>query len=347
MTGFFMLMSIVSLHLLKQTAHTMSKHQNSRIVTIFRLPNMIEKVQGGNQEQFFSASKMGVGSYFANGNTREVGSGLNNKEKNILLPLIINIPSDDREFRTRVEEFYVDISTNVPYNTGRPLEIGMEVNNAKDIEAPGPGKDGNLPINIMDYIRYRHALGHPWVAPSKDEGAGNQTKLFYVFDPEVTNVKNTNKSKERDAALAIYLKVKESPESVDQILTMLNINVLEYNGMRDKDEAKIAKLHDLIVGYTKDNKPVEGIPARIVEVYNEDQMSVKYWIKRMVNAKALVLSGSKYFDGQNKEVVANSLDEMIAYFLDEGNSGVVGIYKARTQEAELLPVQIPIRKTVV
>jgi hypothetical protein len=104
----------------------------------------------------------------------------------------------------------------------------------------------------MDFIRYRHAAGnaatgvkgHPWVAASKAMGAGNPLKKFYIFDKEAVQSKQINLDKERDAAMQIYLKVKDTPELISQMLTLLGEDVRKYTS-KDKTDRMQQKLREL------------------------------------------------------------------------------------------------------
>lgn len=310
----------------------MTVHPNSKKIKIQRLENFLASAQGKDTAGFFGESKQGIGSYFASINSKEIGSGLTNLEKNLLLPYLVDIPADDRDFRKVVTEFYVEIDTKVPFKDGVDLEIGLEVSNDKPVS-----KD-NLPINIMDFIRYRHAITHPRVALSKDEGSGNMLKSFYIFDKDSVSSKNTKKNVQKDVAMAIFLKVKENPDMVDQMLTLLGVNIREkeFTG-KDGADARTEKLRELAV--TKDEK--------MIELHKEEHLEIKFWIQRMVNARTILHKGGKYIDGETLQTIANSLDEMVAYFLDIENSGIVNVYKARLQEAESIPMEAAKRKTLV
>ena len=247
------------------------------------------------------------------------------------MPDVIDVTPDDRDFRKKVTEFFNDLNTPVPENTGIDLEIGLDKDNSQPVSA------SNLPINRIDFIRYRHALGHPWVALSKDSGLGNQTKKFYIFDKEAVQGKKNLTDKEKDAAMQIYLKVKETPEVVSQMLTLLGEDVRKFT-TKDKVERMQEELRDLADTKAKVFK----------ETYDIGEIEVRAWISAMVTTGVLKQIGKRYIDPENPDSeIGNSIDEAIFFFKDEDQAGIVTALKARLQEANSRPVVSEPRKTVV
>ena len=306
-------------------------HPNSHRITIFRAGSFLSRAQSKETNEYFAQTRESVGSYFESTTSAKVGNGLNFKEEELLLPSIVDLQATDREFKKKVTEYFSDLTTNVPFSTGVQLEIGLELSNDKDVSAD------NMPISLNDYIRYRHARNHPQVAHTKELSQGNSLKRFYIFDPENVQAGNTKKSKEKDAAMAIYLKVKEEPSSVDVMLTLLGVDPRTYIGKKDGEELKKEKLRDL----------AETQPATFYEIHEAGELEIRSWIVSMVSTKVLNKIGSRYMDTESGEALANSLEEMIYYFKDEDKSGEITVLKARRQEAMSKPVPKETRKTQV
>lgn len=307
-----------------------NKHVNSHIVTIHRLGNFLSKAQAKSSVGFFEQSKESIGSYFASTNSQKVGSGLSMDEEKLLMPEIVNLKSDDREFRKMVNEYFNDITTNVPFGTGVSLQIGLSEDNTK------PLSEKNMPLHLYDYVRYRHAKGHPWVALSKDGGEGNILKRFYIFDKEAMQDVKNKSNKEKDAAQSIFFKIKEEPALVDQMLTLLGTDVRDFSG-KDKDNKKQEKLRELA-----DTRPMD-----FKKIYDQDDLEVRAWIGAMVTTGILKKYGERLVYGDSNEEFTNSVDEAIFFFKDEENSGIVNTLKARLQEASLKAPEAQMRKTVV
>lgn len=304
-------------------------HPNSHKITIFRAGSFLSRAQSKETNDYFAQTKESVGSYFESTTSSKVGNGLNFAEEKFLLPSIIDMEPADREFKKKVTEYFADLTTYVPFSTGVQLEIGLEVSNDKDVSAD------NMPISLNDFVRYRHAKNHPHVAATKELSAGNTLKRFYIFDPENVQAGNNKKNKEKDAAYAIYLKVKEEPASVDVLLTLLGVDPRNYIGKKDAEELKKERLRDI----------AETKPGEFVSTHEEGELEIRSWIISMVNTKVLNKIGARYMDGETGEALANSLEEMIYYFKDDDKSGEITVLKARRQEAMSKPVPKETRKT--
>lgn len=309
-------------------------HRNSKQITIFRAGSFLSRAQGKDIEDFFAMSKKSIGSYFEGSSSKKVGSGLTFTEEAILLPKLLDVPSDDREFRKKVTTFYVEIDTQIPYNTGRVLEIGLELDNEKPLfEDPKDPSKNNLPLDIMDYIRYRHAMNHPQVALSKETAEGNGLIEFYIFDKTAVTKKNSKKAEEKDVAMQMFLEIKPNPNKVDMMLTLLGKDPREFSGA-DAENLKQTALRT----------EADLNPKLFVEIYQNNDLETHYWIKAMVNTNVLKILNGKYYDAETNKMLCNSLEEITAFFKDEENSDVVVLLKARFQEANKKPVTKTVNK---
>src|SRR5690606_19206039 len=115
-----------------------------------------------------------VGPYYQG---RVPGSGLTFQEQKLLLPDVIGVEANDKDFRREVEKFYHEILTKIP-DAGIELEIGLENDNE-------PLSESNMPLNIKDYVIYRHIINSPQVAKDKDTAdRWGHLKPFYIEDQE-------------------------------------------------------------------------------------------------------------------------------------------------------------------
>ncbi len=317
----------------------MIQHVNSHKITIFRLGTFLSKAQSNSNANFLSGSKESIGSYWESESSHKVGSGLTLEEEKILLPDIIDVEVTDKDFRKKVTEFYNEITTNVPYEKGVDLEIGLTKDNSQPIaplKDPTDPSTGNMPISVMDYIRYRHAKGHPWVASSKDTGEGNLGKKFYIFDKDALQNRKTIIDKEKDAAMQTYLKLKNEEDLVDQMLTLMGIDTRIFT-TKDKVERKQQKLREL----------AETESTKFTDTYNLGELEVRAWIGAMVTTGVLKKVGERIIDAETKEEIGNSIDEAIYFFKDEDKSAIVTVLKARLQEASIKVPTQDARKTIV
>ena len=296
-----------------------NKHPNSRIVTILRKSSFIGEAQVQSAPEFVSQSKKSIGSFWSNSFSKVVGSGLSFEEQRILMPSLVDCEPNDRNFRAKVAEYFATIRTVVPYEKGRELEIGLLKSNNEDIS------EDNMPIELNDYITYRHAIAHPLVAKSKDEADGNLLKEYYIFDPQANEDKQVRIAKERDRALGIYLNIKENPAKVVKFLTLLGVDASDpkkFNG-KNADALRAEKLKEVV------NKT----PDKFLEVYESKFFEELYLITVLKDRKLLSVIGERVVDAERGETLGHTLKEAAAWFRDDRNSEHILMLKTKLQEA--------------
>lgn len=302
-------------------------HVNSKKVTIFRAGSFLSRAQGKDVEQHFADSKLSVGAYFEK-DSQKVASGLDFEEEELLLPTIIDTPPTDKEFRKKVSEFYNDIDTKVPYETGRELEIGLKTDNTKAM-----GK-GNIPLNVMDYLRYRHAKGHPYMGSTKEDADGNPLLLFYIFDKSDIQKVSSKKNKDKDEAMQIYLTIKEKPDMVPMLLTLLGTDIRTFHGTNKEQD-----MLEALRAFAEDKAELFN------KTYTEGRIETRSTIQLLINTKIFEIMHTKVRDVESKFIIGNSMEEAIVFFEDEANGDAVIAYKARLQEAIKKPAEEKIRFT--
>jgi hypothetical protein len=310
----------------------MNKHENSREVTIFRTRSFLEQSQGAEAAEYMQAAKVSVGSYYVSKDSAKVASGLNFNEERLLLPEVLEVPADHPDFRKKVSEYYVNITTDIPAKHGRKLEIGLLKSNDKPVSID------NMPIALGDYLRWRHAREHPFMAKDRTEGSSNMLKQYYLFNPYEIKARQISENDDKDAALQIFFAIKNesktNKEMMDMMLTLLGEDPRVFTGknaVKDKEDVLRSKaLED---------------PERFAKVYEQGDLEERAWIKTLVNTGVLKVLLGKYVDPETKIAIANSDEEMLFWFKEPENSAEVGMLKARAQEKLLEPVKPNARKT--
>lgn len=284
--------------------------KNSHTVYIRRLPQFASAAQK-DLEEYFANSQRGYGSYFTKGSVR-TATGLTPTEEDLLMPYILSIPKEDRDFRKGVTTWFEGISVKVPAGEGLALEVGMENSNTEPV---GPN---NLPLNITDYIKYRHALGHPWIAASEDTGRGNQLMQYYIFDPNEVSKVTVNQNEERDEALGYYLTLKANARSVGMYLTLLGVRT---NNIRKGEEAvELRKL-------------VDKKPKAFITLYKDKDKEVKYVIEEMVSYGILERVNTRIILKETGDEIGRDIREAVLFMKDSHNTKVYATLSARLKEA--------------
>lgn len=292
---------------------------NSKKVWIRRSTSFISRAQEATAKDFFRDGTISVGSYFEKVTNKRVGSGMTMAEEAILVPAIIGIHPQDRDYFKERNAYFAAFETKIPPDDGLQLEIGLSDSNTK------PLSDTNLPISVTDYIIYRHAKGHPWCAPSKDEARGNQLKQYYIYDP-IIEAGNKNVSNNlKDTALEYYLKVKSNPDKVNMMLLLLDVDYRDIEGQNVEHTTQLRadKLRSFI-----DTKY-----DTIVKLYEDRDFEIKYNIEAMVRTGVLKRVGTRVVVSETGDVLGNTTEDAIYFFKDEEtNSATISLLKEKMQE---------------
>lgn len=300
------------------------EHPNSRPITIFRAGSFLVRAQGKEIEEYFQMSKQGIGSYWEGGQSNKVGSNLSFEEQKLLMPHLINFEPDDRTFRQEVDNFFHEIDTKVPHGTGVVLETGLKENNDK------PLSKTNMPLDISDFIKWRHALRHPKVGISKKESDSSPLKEYYIFDPLSVQNHSKKENEAKDSAMQMYLQLKKEPEKIDMVLTLMGVDPRSFSGPH-KDDDKLARLR----------KFSEEEPIKFSATYKQEDLTSRYWIENMVNVGILTKIGSKYINTNPQattKILGHNIEEVLLWFSDPESGNEVVMLKAQMQEAQKKPI---------
>jgi hypothetical protein len=304
---------------------------NSRIITIYRKESFIANAQRGTAPEFMAQSKQSIGSYWDNSHSLTVGTGLTFEEQRILLPEMVDCEPEDRNFRAKVKEYYQNMRTIVPFKEGRKLEVGLLA------DTLAPVSEKNKPLNLADYLAYRHALKSPEVSPTREAAERNMLTKYYIFDPLAAELKDVAKNAARDKALETYLLVKKEPKKVDMLLTLLLVDPYDPKKFAgaNKDALKAEKLKSL----------VESDPKSFMDAYENKFFEETYLVKTLCKLQILREVGSQVIDLETGRTLGHDMTETAAWIHDEANNERLLLLKARMQEA-LKPVESATQKAV-
>lgn len=263
----------------------------SKKVFIRRLPSYLEAVQTGARE-FMSLSRQSVGPYFAGNTGRQIGTGLSYDEIDFLMPHLVDASPDDRQFREKVREFFSGLLTHVDYGgIGREFEIGLSKSNEEPLSRT------NMPLDIADYVRYRHAKSHPSVAASLEDGKGHVLKMFYIYDPAAAEATAELVAEDRDEALTIYMTIKDDEEKVNQYLLLLKTDPRDFRSAAQRR----TKLRELS----------EQRTAEFIKISKVDNFELRFKVEALISVNILELVGERVYETRTKTLVANNVEEAV------------------------------------
>lgn len=311
-----------------------NRHPNSKRITILRKVTFMEGAQSGAAE-FMSMSKKSIGSYYDSKSGKGIGCGLSFEERELLMPRIIDIPKEDRGFLPGVKAFFECLVTHIPYEFGVELEIGLTISNDEPVTFWHEKQERfNLPINPMDYIRYRHALHHPRVASSIQEARGNMLIEYYIYDPASTLVENVELNNAKDNALKIYMKLREekNPAKIDMMITLMEKDPREFTGP-GKDDQKADWLRNA----------ADTMATKFVEAHEGKHFEEEYLLRSMLNVGVVRQIGNQFINRETGKIIGNTREESLYFFKDPVNSDQISILKAQMQDA--LKIEIKTNKS--
>ncbi len=296
----------------------MSTKTIGKLIEVHRHFSLVEMSQDDPEvKAWLGASYRPIGPYYKDKTT---ATGLTFEEQKILLPTYLGIEATDKDFRRRVVNFYDEILTTVP-KEGITLQIGLE-------DSTKPLSETNMPLNIADYVKYRHIIGHRDVAASETEAKKNFGKRFYIHDPEEAVKGAVNINVLEDKATVIYMKYKDDAIKLDQILTMMAVNI---KTMTPSD--KVLKLKSLAQKNPKLNSvDQKDTFQRFIATAEDKDLEYKYLIQEMIGASYLMKQGNYILYAESGEKIGDNMQEAVLYFRNPKNSRALNLLKAEYLE---------------
>lgn len=276
---------------------------------------------------YFSQAFKAVGPYFSK---RVTGSGLSLEEQKLLMPGVLQVEKEDKDFKASVKRFFDEILTIIP-PTGLVLEIGLKESDALALS------ESNMPINVEDYVKYRHAKNHPWMAASKEEADRNPTKRWYLEDPDANVVTATNLNDLEDKALAIYFKFKEDELKVNQILTVMGKKIKTLDSAKKQLEFKALTRKNTSLSASDQEVALK----RFIDVSEDPDLTFKFLIEELIFAKVLERVNTTILIKETNKTIGNDLRSAVIYLKNPRNSKEYNFLRSQYQMHVAGAVEMP------
>jgi hypothetical protein len=217
---------------------------------------------------------------------------------------ILDVNPDHNDWPKYSKQYWAEMTIPVGF-TGVELEIGMD--------------DNDMPLQIVDYIKYRFALKHPHVAMTKAEMDADFNKRFYIQDLSREDKSRNNEIQMKKDADKEFIKLSSSPKDMKRVIRLLsNVN---------PDRMTVEQIENSLYEIKNSN------PKKFVRIATDKNLELKAEIEEMVTAGVLRKIGNQiiYID----EVLGENMDNAVVYLKDKKNSGTLTVMRAKLKELAL------------
>ena len=217
---------------------------------------------------------------------------------------VLDVNPDHTDWPKYSKNFWAEMTIPIGF-TGVELEIGMD--------------DDGVPLNTIDYIKYRFALKHPHVAMTKAEMDKNYNKRFYIQDLNREDKAQNNKIQIKKDADKEFIKLSSNAKSMKRVLRLMS----SANPDRMTEDQIENSLYEI------KNKN----PKKFVRIVTDKNLELKAEVEEMVTAGVLRKIGTQiiYID----EVLGEDMDNTVVYLKDKKNSGKLTVMRAKLKELAL------------
>lgn len=259
-----------------------------KTVFIYRRPNTTNL-----PDDVYSEAKRRIGSVYTKGG--DILKGLTIAEQKRWLPEILGISPNEAGWAQMVRRYFANLTIEVP-------PTGVELNISVD-------EEGN-PINVVDYIKWKFALGHPHVSTNEKGSAGR----YYISDPQKEEAAKVAAGRNKKDAYKALILVSEDADKTVQVLKAFGVRT---DGMTP------AQLELALEAKVEEN------PTEFVRVCNDKNLEMVAFIWDAIETGVLRKSGNTFLFGD--EVLGDDMEQAIRFLNTKKNSEVLLDIKAKVK----------------
>ena len=266
-------------------------------------------------------------------------------------PELVGVASNNPEFITRVKNYLNNIFFDVR-DTERTIDVSFRYRHKKDyleihkveekiwetynaVDRSNTAKlyeaavirDNDLfmleskkyqygdPLNLEQYILYRHCLNYPDVAKDEAFINSNANLRFYIKDKNKEEVRKNKLIKEQQAALRHLVELQASPVKTNAVYVEYCI----YSGISLSDGlSKTALIQSKeLMDFATTN------PRKFNEFVNDKNLLDKAFIETLITRGELVRSDfNQQISTPDGEFIGANINEAISYFKNPNNAGL-------------------------
>lgn len=266
-------------------------------------------------------------------------------------PELVGVASNNPEFITRVKNYLNNIFFDVR-DTERTIDVSFRYRHKKDylkihkaeekiwetynaVDRSNTAKlyeaavirDNDLfmleskkyqygdPLNLEQYILYRHCLNYPDVAKDEAFINSNANLRFYIKDKNKEEVRKNKLIKEQQAALRHLVELQASPVKTNAVYVEYCI----YSGISLSDGLSKTTLIQSkeLMDFATTN------PRKFNEFVNDKNLLDKAFIETLITRGELVRSDfNQQISTPDGEFIGVNINEAISYFKNPNNAGL-------------------------
>lgn len=284
-------------------------------------------------EEVKSDVKASIGSKFDR-YTKAPLRGITDEEVAILMPKILKIKNTNEKFDQMVNEYFADLTIDVPHPEGALLNITTK---KTEFEFNGEMVTYDLPESPPDYIKYKQCLADRSVAVTIEEKRNLGQFDFYLEDPReekrkkldrVTDIRKIEQPYNELIAIDAEGKLQKEIKA-KQVLVLLNVN--PYWLSDDDIILELDRLKGEAIEAYDSGVPLDRIP--FYQTVNDPDLVAKATVKEFVNYGILEVVGDSYVDAKEPSIVlGGSLNQAVEFLKDPKNQEYKMKYKNALQE---------------
>ena len=221
--------------------------------------------------------------------------GLSKEEEEVLLPKVFGTSINDPNYHEEARRYWADKRLKVPVEG---VVLNITLRNKESDKIPDP-------VDLKDYINYRWAKAHSYVADDKE--SMNPHQSFYFYDPEVEKVKKNKGFAVKRKAYIILDKLQKDYAKMRMILSII-------------DNVDVKNLDDVDVENTLVQN-IESNPDNFIRVAEDKNLEMKSFITKLISKGILNKIGNSVYFIDDK--LGGDMDEAVLYLKDKANSSVL------------------------
>lgn len=231
--------------------------------------------------------------------------GLSFEDEKKYLPALIGVDGNSPDFSKAATAYWSNLSIPVPID-GYKLNVGVLENGE--------------PESIKDWVEYQFILKHPHVERSKGAAEASFKARFYIHDPDEETERKNKRTRLELSAMAELTTIMHGsdPEVTMRRLTRVLIS-------QNPDRLTREQMENALMDVAKTD------PERFLSAAQNKKLELHDLVIQLEEAGVIQKIGAQF--RYNDDILAQTLDEMIAFLSNSRNSRVMTEMRAKLEEA--------------